>query len=159
VVEDNDNGSDGTVDFVEEGGLTVSMFLVYSPERRLTTVGRRQMALSRPPTRPWTTSTTSARSSATISSSPSVLKVSDVQPTWTGPKEDSRNQSLELDFNINTERDIDTESLTTLVKGENNSFKASLNLNLGRGVADKGDAVLDVSIVKSSYSQWMPGAQ
>jgi hypothetical protein len=38
---------------------------------------------------------------------------------------------LELDRNVEVERDVDTESLTTLVEGTENGLETSLNLNLG----------------------------
>jgi hypothetical protein len=51
-----------------------------------------------------------------------------------GTRKDVRLDSLdglELDSNVEVERNVDTESLTTLVEGTEDGLETSLNLDLG----------------------------
>lgn len=102
-----------------------------------------QSFLSMLPMRMWTLLITSVRIPAATSLSCWELLIS-IGKTKKN-KEDIPREGLDVEIEVEVESDIDTEILSTLVKGANDGVEASLDLDLGRGGRDGLDSVLDVS--------------
>jgi hypothetical protein len=70
---------------------------------------------------------------------------------------------VNVDLDVESKRDINTESRTALVKGGYDSLKTYLGFNLSRVGSDESDGVLEFSTnmynVKQSDLRWKFGVQ